>query len=286
MRSFFTSFYTVNFGLAFESKHHKFKTMKKYIFSLLTAMFVLHSCSVNTETTYYKDAATSMESHILADKSMLGMLSMMERENPVKKLPQLSNLTTEWKSLYDIQKDGKITLNKDSAKVLQKMFLKLNKEQGEIFGVSLKYDKLLPGEVATLISQSKQLRKLPLQDVAKWNGNQLIIDTEKFNATEFLNEIGKNQPGSGTEKPKTKSDSLEVYGKQMAQGMVGMMKMFNMNFTSTMKFQKPIKTITGKHDFIKQIDNKTIQINVRSNDLLDEGKTLTNKDKKIIITTE
>ena len=28
--------------------------------------------------------------------------------------------------------------------------------------------------------------------------------------------------------PKTKSDSLEVYGKQMAQGMLGMMKMFNM----------------------------------------------------------
>ncbi|MGZ5264594.1 MAG: hypothetical protein ACXWBY_04565, partial [Kaistella sp.] len=253
---------------------------------LITALFLLLSCSVNTETTYYKDAATSMESHILADKSMLGMLSVMNTENPVKKVLQLSNLSTEWKSLYDIQKDGKITLNRDSAKVLQKMFMKLNKEQGEIFGVSLKYDKLLPGEVAMLLSQSKQLKRIPLQNVAQWDGKQLIIDTEKFNSTEFLNEIGKNNPPSDNSKPKTKSDSLEVYGKQMAKGMVGMMKMFNMNFTSTMKFQKPIKSITGKHDFVKQIDPKTIQINVRSNDLLDEGKSLTNKDKKIIIVTE
>ncbi|MGZ5188712.1 MAG: hypothetical protein ACXWB5_04670 [Kaistella sp.] len=260
--------------------------MKNNLLLLITALFLLLSCSVNTETTYYKDAATSMESHILADKSMLGMLSMMNTESPVKKVPQLSNLSTEWKSLYDIQKDGKITLNRDSAKVLQKMFMKLNKEQGEIFGVSLKYDKLLPGEVAMLLSQSKQLKRIPLQNVAQWDGKQLIIDTEKFNSTEFLNEIGKNNPSGDNSKPKTKSDSLEVYGKQMAKGMVGMIKMFNMNFTSTMKFQKPIKSITGKHDFVKQIDPKTIQINVRSNDLLDEGKSLTNKDKKIIIVTE
>ncbi|MGZ5273238.1 MAG: hypothetical protein ACXWCA_02865 [Kaistella sp.] len=260
--------------------------MKNNLLLLITALFLLLSCSVNTETTYYKDAATSMESHILADKSMLGMLSMMNTESPVKKVPQLSNLSTEWKSLYDIQKDGKITLNKDSAKVLQKMFMKLNKEQGEIFGLSLKYDKVLPGEVAMLLSQSKQLKRIPLQNAAQWNGKQLIIDTEKFNSTEFLNEIGKNNPSYDDSKPKTKSDSLEVYGKQMAKGMVGMMKMFNMNFTSTMKFQKPIKSITGKHDFVKQIDPKTIQINVRSNDLLDEGKSLTNKDKKIIIVTE
>lgn len=260
--------------------------MKNNLLLLITALFLLLSCSVNTATTYYKDAATSMESHILADKSMLGMLSMMNTENPVKKVPQLSNLSTEWKSLYDIQKDGKITLNRDSAKVLQKMFMKLNKEQGEIFGVSLKYDKLLPGEVAMLLAQSKQLKRIPLQNAAQWDGKQLIIDTEKFNSTEFLNEIGKNNSPSDNSKPKTKSDSLEVYGKQMAKGMVGMMKMFNINFTSTMKFQKPIKSITGKHDFVKQIDPKTIQINVRSNDLLDEGKSLTNKDKKIIIVTE
>lgn len=251
------------------------------------ALAILQSCNVSTETTYYKDSASSMESHILIDQSMLGMMNMMGNNTDVlKKSTDLGNLTTDWKSLFDLQKNGKITLNQDSAKVLKKMFLKLNKNKDEVYGLSLKYDKLLPGQIASLLSQSKQLKNLPLQNVASWNGKVLTIDTEKFNSTEFLNEIAKNTPDSENTKPKTKSDSLEVYGKQMAKGMVGMMKMFNMNLNSTMKFQKPIKSIVGKHDFVKQIDNKTIQINVRTNDLLDNGKALTYKDKRIIVTTE
>ena len=247
------------------------------------AFLILQSCSINTETTYYKDSASSMESHILLDKSMLGM---MGNTSELAKDKDLGKLTTEWKSLYDIQKDGKITLNKDSVKVLKKMFMKLNKENNEIYGLSLKYDKLLPNEIASLLSQSKQLKSLPLQNFSVWNGNTLTIDTDKFNSAGFINEIGKNASQKDASKPKTKSDSLEVYGKQMTQGMLGMMKMFNVNFSNTIKFQKPIKTIVGKHDFVKQIDNKTIQINVRTNDLLDEGKSLVNKDKKIVITTE
>jgi hypothetical protein len=72
----------------------------------------------------------------------------------------------------------------------------------------------------------------------------------------------------------------------MAQSVMGMMKMFPVNFSNTIKFQKPIKSIVGKHDFVKQIDKKTIQINVRSDELLDDKKKLTDKDQKIIITTE
>ena len=261
--------------------------IKKFGLWILFAAFALQSCSVNTETTYFKDSATSMESNIMLDKSMLGMMSMMgDKTDVLTKSKELGNLSTEWKSLYDIQKNQKVTLNQDSVKVLKKMFLKLNKDQGEIYGLSLKYDKLLPTEITKLFTQSKQLKSLPLQNVASWNGNILTIDTDKFNNTELLKDIAKNSGAENNSKPTTKSDSLEVYGKQMAQGMIGMMKMFNMNFTSTMKFQKPIKSITGKHDFVKQIDNKTIQINVRSNDLLGDGKALTNKDKKIIITTE
>lgn len=250
-------------------------------------IFLMQSCSVNTETTYYKDTATSMESNILMDQSALGMLSMMgDRSGNLSQSKTLSNLSTEWKSLYDIQKDGKVTLNSDSVQVLKKMFLKVNKDKGEVYGLSLKYDKLLPAEIASLFAQNKQLKNLPLQNVATWNGKTLTIDTEKFNTTEFLSEMSKNAPQDTKSAPKTKSDSVEVYGRQMAQGLLGMMNIFNMNFTSTMKFQKPITSISGKHDFVKQIDNKTIQINVRTKELLDGGKTLTDKDKKITITTE
>src|SRR5690606_40422086 len=144
----------------------------------------------------------------------------------------------------------------------------------------------VPSEIASLFAQNKQLKNLPLQNVAKWDGKTLTIDTDKFNTTEFLSEMSKNSKDGAIAQPKTKSDSVEVYGRQMAQGLLGMMKMFNMNFTSTMKFQKPITSVTGQHDFVKQIDNKTIQINVRTKELLDDGKTLTHKDKTVVVTTE
>lgn len=259
--------------------------LKMWVIAL--SVILLQSCSVNTETTYYKDSGTSMESNILLDQSALGMLSAMSAaSDDLADSKTFSNLSTDWKSLYDIQKNGKITLNKDSVKVLQKMFLKINKDKGQVYGLSLKYDKLLPREIASLFAQNKQLKNLPLQDIAKWDGKTLIIDTQKFNTTEFLSEMSKSSGSEKTTIPKTKSDSLEVYGKQMAQGMLGMMKMFNMNFTSTMKFQRPITSISGKHDFVKQIDDKTIKINVRTNDLLDEGRALTDKDRKIIVTTQ
>lgn len=68
--------------------------------------------------------------------------------------------------------------------------------------------------------------------------------------------------------------------------MLGMMKMFPVNFSSTIKFQEPIKSIVDKHDNVKQIDKKTIQITLRSNDALDEKNILKDKDKQILITTE
>lgn len=247
-------------------------------------LIVLQSCSVNTETTYYNDSASSMESNILIDKGMLSMMNMMN--NGSDKAPNFSKLSTDWKSLYDLQKDGLITLNKDSVNVLHKMFLKLNKDKGEIYGVSLKYDKLLPAEVTTLLSQSKELQRMPLQNIATWNGKTLTIDTDKFNSVQFLNKMENVADNKESSTPSTKSDSIAAYGQKMAENMVGMMKMFPVNFSNTIKFQKPIKSIVGKHDFVKQIDKKTIQINLRSNDLLDEKNTLKDKDKKIIITTE
>lgn len=262
--------------------------MSKFKIAILGCTFMaLQACSLSSETTYYKDSASSMEANILMDESALGMLNMMGgQQKQIANSKTFQNLTTDWKSLYDLQKNEKITLNQDSAKVLKKLFLKLNKEEGQVYGLSMKYDKLLPTEIASLLSQSKQLKSLPLQNVATWNGKTLIINTEKFNAAETLTEIAEATPENKNSVPKTKSDSVEIYGRQMAQGMLGMMKMFNMNLNSTIKFQEPIATITGKHDFVKQIDDRTIQINVRTKDLMDENKSLTHKDKQIIITTK
>ncbi|MDQ0783598.1 hypothetical protein QF044_003452 [Chryseobacterium sp. W4I1] len=258
--------------------------MIKYMKFLWVAILfgALQSCSINTETTYYKDAATSMQSNILMDKSVMGMMSMMGQDP--KKLNDLDKLPTDWTSLYNVQKHGKVTLNEDSVKVLKKVYMKVDKDKNEIIGLSLKYDKLMPSEITQLLASDKRLKKIPLQDIAVWNGKSLTINTDKFNSDGILKML-EEKDTTENKVPQTKSDSVEAYGKQMASGMVGMLRMFNLTFTNTLKFQKPIKNIEGKHDFVKQIDNKTIQIVVRSNDLID-NKNLVNKDKKVVITTE
>lgn len=263
--------------------------MTNYFKFLAAALFLwlLQACSVNTETTYYKDAATSMQSNILMDKSMFDMMNRAGQSpsGNVGASP-FGKLTTEWKSLYDLQKDGMVKLNEDSVKVLKKLYMKLNKDKNDVLGVSVKYDKLLPAEVTQLFSQSRQLRNIPLQDAARWDGKTLTIDTGKFNLGSFLEGVEKMSGPSPDTAPKTKSDSIAAYGKQMAKGMVGMLRMFNMDITSTMKFQKPIKSITGRHDYVKQIDNNTVKITVHSKEMLDEHKKLKDKDSKIVIVTE
>lgn len=277
-----------NFGIGFESISHKKKPqmIKKFgLWASAISIIILQSCSVNTETTYYKDTATSMQSNVLIDNSMFAMLNMMGNSSDASKAitgENLDELSTDWQSIYDIQKNEKIVLNDKDAQALKKMYIKLNKDKGEISGISLKYDKLLPAEIAAIFASKKELRRIPLQDIAKWDGNRLEIDTEKFNSTEFLKDLQIDD----TEKPETKSDSVEAYGKQMASAAIGMMKMMKLNYSNTLKFQKNIKSIEGKHDFVEQLDKNTIKINVKTADLWDEGKHLKNKDKKIIITTE
>lgn len=252
--------------------------------AVAAALLLLQACSVNTETTFYKDAASSMESNVMIDRNMLSMMNMMGNQ-PQK--TDLSRLSSDWKSLYDLQKDGMVTLNKDSAKVLQKLFLKINKDKDEIYGLSIKYDKLLPGEIAALLTQSRELKQLPLQNVGTWNGKTLTINTDLLNSANFLSQLENTAETEISAKPKTKSDSLEVYGRQMAQSAMGMMKMFPVNITNTIRFQRPIKSITGSHEFIKQIDRKTIQITVRSSDMIDNGKRKSSSEnQKIVITTE
>ncbi len=259
---------------------------KLTLWLVVGSLGIMQSCSVNTETTYYKDSATSMESSILMDQSTMGILKMLNTSGKSEAVPDITKLSTNWQSLYDMQKDGKVVLNEKEVGALKKMYIKVNRQKEEIMGLSLKYDKLMPEEVVSLFASKKELKSIPLQDIAKWDGEKLEINTDKFNIAESLYEMQKIKTNDKTATPRTKQDSIEAYGRQMASGIIGMAKMFNGNFTNTLKFQKPIKSIVGKHDFVEQVDDKTIKINVRSADIWDEGKSLKNKDRKVIIYTK
>ena len=261
--------------------------LKKLGFGIaIVSIFALQSCTMDTENTYFKNSATSMQTNLSIDKSSSGMMGMLGGENPVKKISGLENISEDWKSLYDIQKNGKLVLNDNDAKPLKKMFLKLNKSNDQVNGLSVKYDKLLPEEIVSLFASKKELNKIPMQDIAKWDGKKLEIDTEKFNIGESISELQKKEAENAKKVPQTKQDSIEAYGNKMLSGMVGMMKIFDLNYTNTLKFQSPIKSIEGKHDFVEKVDDHTIKIKMKTDDLWDSNKTLTNKDKKIVIYTK
>lgn len=256
-----------------------------HIICTILAFLLLQSCSISTDTTYFKNTSSSTETNILMDQTALNMLGMAGTGSPLNSA-DIKKLSTTWQSFYDIQKDGLINLNQDSVAVLKKFFVKVNKRNNEIYGLSLKYDKLFPGEVTALFRLNKSLQSIPLQNIGNWDGKSLTIDTKNFDTADLIGKLARLENEKTPTVPQNKSDSLEVYGKQMATGMLGLMKMFNMNFNSTLKFQKPIKTITGSHDFVKQLDNRTLQINVRSKELLDNSDRLQNKDRYIIVKTE
>ncbi|MEF9480469.1 hypothetical protein OWR28_24775 [Chryseobacterium sp. 1B4] len=65
-----------------------------------------------------------------------------------------------------------------------------------------------------------------------------------------------------------------------------MMVMFFKEIGTTLKFENPIKSISGKHDWVKQIDGHSIRIEYDLKAIYDKDTKLKNADKKIIIVTE
>ena len=52
------------------------------------------------------------------------------------------------------------------------------------------------------------------------------------------------------------------------------------------RLETKIKSIQGKHDWVKKIDDYTIDMSFSFEQLLDESLKLNEKDKKVIIITE
>lgn len=74
--------------------------------------------------------------------------------------------------------------------------------------------------------------------------------------------------------------------KMQAESAIMMMKMFKMKFNNKIKFETKIKSIEGKHDWVKQLDDYTLDMSFSFDELFDDKIKLNNADKKVIITTE
>lgn len=246
--------------------------MKKILFLFTAALFVLQSCTINSEIVYHKDAASTSVTDIDMKQFITEMKSMTpDSLKQQKEFGDFDKLPTVWTSLLDIQqKDGKpTTKDPDSIRIMKKIFMKTHKENNEPSGFSLKMDHFTQADYQLLSSYNKK-EKLPLdQNIFNdWDGKTLTINTENFN----LKNIEE------TLKSKT--------SKEEAEKVEGMISMFFKSIGTTLKFENKIKSITGKHDWVKQIDKYTVKIDYDLKAMYDPEVQLKNADKKIIIVTE
>lgn len=190
-----------------------------------------------------------------------------------EKFKDMDKFPTIWTSMYDmLKKEGKLkTENQDTIKILKKFFLKSVKEDHSPvpIGYSFKMDHITPNDYE-LIKNFNKDEKLPFDQnlLNTWDGKTLTINTDFFNV-------------------KNVEEVLQSKGsKEETQQVEGMMMMFFKNIGTTLKFENKIKSITGKHDWLKQVDDYSVRIVYDLKALYDKDPKFKNADKKIIIVTE
>ncbi|MBO9693257.1 hypothetical protein [Chryseobacterium sp.] len=245
--------------------------MKKIIVLFLISLLMMQSCSVNSEIVYHKDAASTSVTDIDTREFMAEMMAMTPDSLKEKEFGEVDKLPTIWTSMYDLaKKEGKLkTENPDSIRIMKKIFMKSAKEDNKLAGFSFKMEHFAPDDYKVLKSFTKT-EKIPLDQniYNNWDGKTLTIDTENFNLKSIEEAI------------KTKSS------KEEAEKIAGMMVMFFKKIGTTLKFENPIQSISGKHDWLKQIDDHSIRIEYDLKAIYDKDVKLKNADKKITIITE
>ncbi|MDQ0067060.1 hypothetical protein [Chryseobacterium lathyri] len=245
--------------------------MKKF-FLFIVSLFVLQSCIINSEIVYHTDAASTSVTDIDMKQFISEMKAMTpDSLNQQKEFGEMDKLPTVWTSFLDIQKPaGKQETNDlDSIRIMKKIFMKSNKENNEPAGISLKLEHFTQADYQMLRNYNKK-EKLPLDQniFNNWDGKTLTINTENFN----LKNIEESLKGKAS--------------KDEAEKVEGMITMFFKSIGTTLKFENKIKSITGKHDWVKQVDHHTIKIDYDLKTMYDKEAKFKNADKKIVIVTE
>lgn len=257
--------------------------LKKYLLWLIIPLLTLTSCTINSVTTYHKDNTTSMLMD-LDMKEFLDFAKSMDSTSSGSKMKELEMFPREWKNMYEFTKEEaakkgeKIPEDNDSIRIFKQMFIKSNYEGNELKGISMKFDRITQQEMKDFYknSESTNFLNATSSDQTFWDGKKLSLDTQYFNPKEFSKGLEKRL------KEKGKTDVTQETIEQTK----AMMKMMKMTFNNQIKFETKIKSIKGKHDWIKQIDDYTIDMSFSFDDLFDENITLKNADPKIEIITE
>ncbi|MFK8266708.1 hypothetical protein [Capnocytophaga cynodegmi] len=246
-------------------------TKQRIKIATLIILFIglLQSCTVNMEMTFHKDDATS----ILMEFDSKEMIDMMQsKSDSTSKKSNLNKFSKEWKSIYQLSEEEGKPISKDSMEVAKKIFLKGIYDQEQETGFAIKMERLTKKELEGFSDSKNEEAKMVspfVKSGTDWDGKRLIID---------MKEISSKKEEKEQEKDKKEEKIDELFS-----GIENMLKMIDIQFNATFKFENKIKSIKGKHQNFKKIDNHTVQISMKFNEEFDENKK---NDDKIIITTE
>ena len=84
------------------------------------SLFLLHSCSVNSEIVYHQDAASTFLTDIDSREFMSEMMAMTPDSLKQKEFGEMDRLPSTWTSMYDLaKKEGKLkTENPDTIRIM------------------------------------------------------------------------------------------------------------------------------------------------------------------------
>ena len=242
---------------------------------IFCGIFLLHSCSISTTNHYHADKKMSFATDIDMSQAMEMMESFIpDSLNQNSDFMKMEKYPRDWQNLYEMQKmEGKVATNPDSIKLMKKIFFKGNFDADKFKGFSVKSDPLtndeLSGVGSLLGKEGSMMNNTAFDD---WNGKSLKIDMSKLQMSpaDFAALLKGNEGDGQT----TKED------------MDGFLNMMEMDLKNKLVFDKKIKSITGKHDWIKKLNDKTIEVNFNLKEIMDKNPQLKDKDNIIIIETE
>ena len=253
------------------------KTKTNFLKVIITfcGLFLLHSCSIYTINHYHADKKMSFATDIDMSQALEMMKSFMpDSLNQGTDFMKMEKYPRDWQNIYEIQKmEGKVATNPDSIKLMKKIFFKGNFDADQFKGFSVKSDPLTNAELAGIGSllgkEGSMMNNTAFDD---WDGKSLKIDMSKLQMSP--SDFEALLKGGETDGQTTKED------------IDGIMSMMNMDLKNKLVFDKKIKSVTGKHDWIKKIDNKTIEVNFNLKEMMDKNHQFKDKDNVIIIETE
>ncbi len=248
--------------------------MKKILFSLFAVlMLMLQSCSVNTDVTLHKDSSSTL--HL--DAEFKELLNMMKQQGANDEdMKGLDKLPKTWTSMYDLElRDGGKITDKDSIRLMKKMFMKGNFLVNDLTGMSLRLDRFTKEDYQSIGRMNKENDgdKMPVDGkmFMNWDGKKIVLNTKDFSMSN-MEEIMMQDS----------AESEELMDPEQTRQMLQMMLK---KMVYNLKFENDIKSITGKHDWVKQIDKRTVQVTYDVTNL-DQSTKLVNNDPQITIVTE